>query len=154
MNVKLLSHVRLFVTPWTVAYQAPLSMGFTRQEYWSGVPFFVNNLFVNKLSSDWNNLFLLGPWVISQSHHLSSPVCSRLRCLGYFIEMLTAWLYISLSHYEILYTFIQIWSVYLIFIFSVMWIPNRDSICISFPDNLKQKSKPLQKLLNQCRNLP
>ena len=29
----------LFVTPWTVAYQAPPSMGFSRQEYWSGVPF-------------------------------------------------------------------------------------------------------------------
>ena len=39
MKVKLLSHVQLFVTPWTVAYQAPLSMGFSRQEYWSGVPF-------------------------------------------------------------------------------------------------------------------
>ena len=38
MNVKSLSHVRLFATPWTVAYQAPLSMGFSRQEYWSGVP--------------------------------------------------------------------------------------------------------------------
>ena len=34
-----LSHVRLFVTPWTVAYQAPPSMGFSRQEYWSGLPF-------------------------------------------------------------------------------------------------------------------
>ena len=33
VKVKLLSHVRLFVTPWTVAYQAPLSMGFSRQEY-------------------------------------------------------------------------------------------------------------------------
>ena len=32
------SHVRLFVTPWTVACQAPLSMGFSRQEYWSGLP--------------------------------------------------------------------------------------------------------------------
>ena len=34
-----LSHVRLFVTPWTVAYQAPPSMGFSREEYWSGLPF-------------------------------------------------------------------------------------------------------------------
>ena len=34
-----LSRVRLFVTPWTVAPQAPLSVGFLRQEYWSGVPF-------------------------------------------------------------------------------------------------------------------
>ena len=34
-----LSRVRLFATPWTVAYQAPPSMGFSRQEYWSGLPF-------------------------------------------------------------------------------------------------------------------
>ena len=32
------SHVRLFATPWTAAYQAPPSMGFSRQEYWSRVP--------------------------------------------------------------------------------------------------------------------
>ena len=38
-EVKLLSPVQLFVTPWTVVYQAPLSMGFSRQEYWSGLPF-------------------------------------------------------------------------------------------------------------------
>ena len=36
---KLLSCVQLFATPWTVAHQAPLSMGFSRQEYWSGLPF-------------------------------------------------------------------------------------------------------------------
>ena len=34
-----LSRVQLFGTPWTVAYQAPPSMGFSRQEYWSGLPF-------------------------------------------------------------------------------------------------------------------
>ena len=38
-EMKLLSCVRLFATPWTVAYQAPLSMGFSRQECWSGLPF-------------------------------------------------------------------------------------------------------------------
>ena len=37
-EVKSLSPVQLFVTPWTVVYQAPLSMGFSRQEYWSGLP--------------------------------------------------------------------------------------------------------------------
>ena len=37
-KVKSLSRVRLFVTPWTIAYQAPPSMGFPRQEYWSGLP--------------------------------------------------------------------------------------------------------------------
>ena len=39
VKVKSLSRVRLFATPWTVAHQAPLSMGFPRQEYWSGLPF-------------------------------------------------------------------------------------------------------------------
>ena len=38
-EVKLLSRVRLFAIPWTVACQAPPSMGFSRQEYWSGLPF-------------------------------------------------------------------------------------------------------------------
>ena len=38
-EVKLLSRVQLFATPWTVAHQAPPSMGFSRQEYWSGLPF-------------------------------------------------------------------------------------------------------------------
>ena len=39
VKVKLLSRVRLFAIPWTVVYQASLSMGFSRQEYWSGLPF-------------------------------------------------------------------------------------------------------------------
>ena len=39
VKVKSLSHVQLFATPWTVAHQAPLSVGFSRQEYWSGSPF-------------------------------------------------------------------------------------------------------------------
>ena len=34
-----LSHVRLFATPWSVAHPPPLSTGFSRQEYWSGLPF-------------------------------------------------------------------------------------------------------------------
>ena len=38
-KVKSLSCVRFFVTPWIVAHQAPPSMGFSRQEYWSGLPF-------------------------------------------------------------------------------------------------------------------
>ena len=38
VKVKSISHVRLFATPWIVAHQAPPSMGFSRQEYWSGLP--------------------------------------------------------------------------------------------------------------------
>ena len=39
VKVKSLSCVQFFVTPWTIAHQAPLSMGFSRQEYWSGLLF-------------------------------------------------------------------------------------------------------------------
>ena len=39
MKVKLLSRVRLFETPWTVAHQGPPPVGFSRQQYWRGLPF-------------------------------------------------------------------------------------------------------------------
>ena len=39
LHAKLFSHVHLFETLWTVAYKAPLSIGFSRQEYWSGLPY-------------------------------------------------------------------------------------------------------------------
>ena len=39
VKVKSLTHVQLFATPWTVAHQAPPSIEFSRQEYWSGLPF-------------------------------------------------------------------------------------------------------------------
>ena len=51
----LLSRVRLLATSWTAAYRAPPSMGFSRQEYWSGVPLpspKENNKFLNKEKSD------------------------------------------------------------------------------------------------------
>ena len=38
-EIQLLSHVQLLTTPWTVAHQAPLFMEFSKQEYWSGLPF-------------------------------------------------------------------------------------------------------------------
>ena len=44
-EMKSLSHVRLFATPWTIAYQAPLSMGFSRQEYRSGCHFLLQGIF-------------------------------------------------------------------------------------------------------------
>ena len=45
--VCVLSHVQLFVTPWTVAHQAPQSMEFSRQEYWSGLPLTSAGIFSN-----------------------------------------------------------------------------------------------------------
>ena len=71
MKVKSLSPVRLFATPWSAAYQASLSMGFSRQEYWSGVPlpspkttklsslevnFMVSELYLNKTVKNFNQL--------------------------------------------------------------------------------------------------
>ena len=53
VKVKSLSHVRLLVTPWTAAYQAPPSMGFSRQEYWSGVPL---PSLTSYLHTNWNLL--------------------------------------------------------------------------------------------------
>ena len=44
MRACMLSRVQLFVTLWTISHQAPLSMGFSRQEYWSGLPFPVGDL--------------------------------------------------------------------------------------------------------------
>ena len=56
VKVKSFSCVRLFVTPWTAAYQAPPSMGFSRQEYWNGLPWpspmnsivFLNSVFLHR----------------------------------------------------------------------------------------------------------
>ena len=50
-DIKLLSHVRLFAIPWTVAYEAPPSLEFSRQEYRSGLPFLSHLLVLDKLSS-------------------------------------------------------------------------------------------------------
>ena len=51
VKVKLLSHVRLFTTPWTAAYQAPPPVGFSRQEYWSGVP--LQSMGSQRVGHDW-----------------------------------------------------------------------------------------------------
>ena len=75
--MKLLSRVRHFATPWTAAYQAPLSMGFSRQEYWSGLP----------LPSPINDLGLLkklkrASLVVQLVNNLSAIQETLLRFLG------------------------------------------------------------------------
>ena len=57
--MKSLSHVRLLATPWTAAHQGPLSMRFSRQEYWSGVP----------LPSPLNNTELYKKYLHDQDNH-------------------------------------------------------------------------------------
>ena len=53
MKVKSFSRVQLLATPWTAAYQAPPSMGFSRQEYWSGVPSPSLMLYIFVFSKEW-----------------------------------------------------------------------------------------------------
>ena len=67
-----LSHVWLFETPWTVAHQAPLSLGFSRQEYWSGLPCPPpGNLLWPR---DWTCISCIGRWVLYPPSHLGSPM--------------------------------------------------------------------------------
>ena len=82
MKVKLLSRVRLLVTPWTAAHQAPLSMGFSRQEYWSGLPFHTREFFCELKDALWSPLIMhcpIGPtdklasFESSQSVDLQKP---------------------------------------------------------------------------------
>jgi len=63
----LLSRVRLFATPWTVARQTPLSMGFPRQEYWNGLPFPSPGIFLAQGSN-----LCLPKWQVD-----SSPLCRQ-----------------------------------------------------------------------------
>ena len=61
VKVKLFSRAQLLATPWTAAYQAPLSMGFSRQEYWSGVPLPSPKGTINKTkrqASEWQKIFV------------------------------------------------------------------------------------------------
>ena len=60
-----LSHVQLFVTPWTAAHQAPLSMGFPRQDYWSGLPFLPNPE-IKPMSPELAGIFCATHWATGE----------------------------------------------------------------------------------------
>ena len=64
VKVKLLSRVRLLVTPWTAAQQAPPSMGFSRQEYWSGVPLPLRWVLIECICQRLEERVVLGPAVV------------------------------------------------------------------------------------------
>ena len=66
------SHVQLCATPWTAAYQAPPSVGFSRQKYWSGVPL-PSPVFQYRLLQMLNNHICLVPTVLD-SANLEGPV--------------------------------------------------------------------------------
>ena len=67
VKVKSLSHVQLFVTPWTVSYRAPPSMGFSRQEYLSGLPFPspVRKYEVGEVKSLSRVRLFVAPWTVA-----------------------------------------------------------------------------------------
>ena len=77
VKVKSLSHVRLLVTPWTAAHQAPPSMGFSRQEYWSRVPLPSPNLVYGKPNFSWGPRFqehlFFFEWVTLSRMHVLYP---------------------------------------------------------------------------------
>ena len=62
-----LSHVRLFLTPWTVAHQSPLFWGFSRQEYWSGWPYLLQGIIPTQGSNPglphWLFIYLFIVWI-------------------------------------------------------------------------------------------
>ena len=72
VKVKSLSHVQLLATPWTAAHQAPPSMEFSRQEYWSGVPLPLLHLMKHKLESR-----LPGEIIITSDMQRTPPLCQK-----------------------------------------------------------------------------
>ena len=70
VKVKSLSCARLFTTPWTAASQAPPSMGFSRQEYWSGVPFFIILQGLDQNLTQARNYHRSSEWVFSPLKNL------------------------------------------------------------------------------------
>ena len=94
MNTQLLSHVQLLATPWTVACQAPLSMGFSRQEYWSGLPFPSPESLPGLAS-------LESPALVSFSGESPWPGISRVSCIGFLLQRVSlAWHLSSLLHWQ------------------------------------------------------
>ena len=104
-QASMLSCVRLFVTPWTVAHQAPLSMEFSRQEYWSGVPFpspgWPIKLFYFVFSFAYflvalHSMCIFSPWTHAPCikkrnlNHWATREVSRLFCFGNDVKPLRA----------------------------------------------------------------
>ena len=122
-EVKSLSHVWLFVTPWTVAYHAPLSMGFSSQEYWSGLPFPSSRKRFSLVLSGSESSILLSvtPWTVESMDSLgqNTGVGSLSLLQGIFP---TQGLNPGLPHYRQIFFFYQLshkgsprileWAVY------------------------------------------
>ena len=76
------SHVWLFATPWIAAHQAPPSMGFSRQEYWSGITWCLANDWLNEWMNEWLDSFQLLSRALIVSDHLSTSRNCKHRSLA------------------------------------------------------------------------
>ena len=83
-----LSRVQLFATPWTAAYQAPLSMGFSRQEYWNGVPLPSPERKGIELQ-DRMQVYMMGPAILSSSFIKVKKIAFFLKKKCYSLNYLT-----------------------------------------------------------------
>ena len=122
-EVKLLSHGQLFVTPWTVAYQASLSMGFSRQEYWSGLPFSFSR------GSSW-----------PRDRTRVYPHCGQmLYPLSHQGSLITrSWLTLTRPFCQRL-AYDNLWTKYSLFFF--FWITHKLRLVFTFLDGWRKKSK-------------
>ena len=96
VKVKLLSHVRLCGTPWTAAYQAPPSMGFSRQEYGSGVPLpsLLENTTKKQTLGHWKLSLAYPRWLIGNTETWNLWFCrSEVNPGNFFFWRLPRWLY-------------------------------------------------------------
>ena len=88
VKVKLLSHVRLVVTPWTAAHQAPPSMGFSRKEYWSGCHCLLRQHSLKITNSPIVFEFIEGPYFYfskkGKSHFLLEKVMRTVCCFTWW----------------------------------------------------------------------
>ena len=90
-------HVQLFATPWTEAHQAPLSVGFSRQEYWSGLPFPSNSHLLHLLHWQAASLPLSATWEASGWGQNTSCFKQGLKNIGDFntvmseVQLLRSW---------------------------------------------------------------
>ena len=140
VKVQSLSHVRLFETPWTAAHQAPPSMGFSRQEYWSGVPlpspvFFPRSYsqLSPSFSFSFSFYFLLFPFLPSSPHIPLSllsflpffPLCTWIFCAFLYLEILQ--LQVSWNSSAVLGSFL-FWKDIFGMLFCLIWV--RDKVYI------------------------
>ena len=83
-----LSRVQLFVTPWSAACHAPLSMEFSRQEYWSGLHFLLQGIFSTQ-GEDVAYVSCIDRWIL-YPHHLGSPNLSSTHPITFLLHLYIA----------------------------------------------------------------